>query len=298
MFDAILVPTDGSAIALRAAERAAEFAERFDAELHLLTVADPQAAAGVFSAGGVDREFVDRLEAQARDIVESVERTLEGLDAVETAVLTGYPPEQILDYADGHGIDLVVMGTRGRTGLGRYVLGSVTERVLRNADVPVLTVGGDAETAPADDYGEVLIPTDGSDPAAAAVDAGIAVAGAFDARLHAVNVVDLGDVGTFSTFRPPEDLIARLRSEGERATGMVADRAREAELDAVTAVEVGRPPSRLLAYARENDVDLIAMGTTGRSGIGQHLLGSTTERIIRRSEVPVLAVSATDGTTD
>jgi nucleotide-binding universal stress UspA family protein len=93
-----------------------------------------------------DRTKGDELQAKAEAYgTDLVERVADRFGDVQTRteVRSGNPHETILDYTDEHDIDLVVMGTHGRTGLDRYLLGSVTEKVVRTSDVPVLTVRGD-----------------------------------------------------------------------------------------------------------------------------------------------------------
>jgi nucleotide-binding universal stress UspA family protein len=170
----------------------------------------------------------------------------------------------------------------------------VTERVVRRAGAPVLTVRATEGTRPAGDYTDVLVPTDGSDPAAAGVEHGLAVAERVGARVHAVSVVDASRFGGSPDLAPAGEFRERLAGEAERATEAVAERATAVGLDAVTHVRRGSPARALLEYAEGHGVDLIAMGTRGRSGPGRYVLGSTTERTIRRSEVPVLAVNARD----
>ncbi|MFC7141608.1 universal stress protein [Halosimplex aquaticum] len=137
MYEDILVPTDGSAGAERAHDEAVDLAAEFGATVHSLYVVDVSAIGP--ESGAVDlaesfeqmgEDTTDAAVARARDA---------GVDAVGS-VTTGTPHRSILDYVDEEGIDLVVMGTHGRTGIERYLLGSVTEKVVRAADVPVLTV--------------------------------------------------------------------------------------------------------------------------------------------------------------
>lgn len=289
MYDTILVPTDGSDHAVRAAEHGRVLARAFDATVHVLAVVDVEGAAGPFGRGP-DEALVEELEADGEDAVESARSVLDGVDAVRTAVLRGTPSETILDYAEDNDVDLIAMGTHGRTGLDRYVSGSVTERVVRLADVPVVTVRAGGRLPDAEAYEEVLVPTDGSEAAAAAIDHGVAIAERFDGRVHAVNVINVADLAVNHTYGPPGELLEGLQSAGEAATERVADRARAAGLDAETRVVEGYPTGDLLSYAEDNDVDLVAMGTHGRSGLERVLLGSTTERMIRRAAVPVLAV--------
>ncbi|MFC6939013.1 universal stress protein [Salinirubellus sp. GCM10025818] len=291
MYDTVLIPSDGSEHAVRAAEHGVYLARAFDATVHLLNVVDVQAAAGPFNAGGVDKAFVERLESEGRTAIEAVEAVADEEDRVETTLVRGSPAEAILEYGSENGVDLIAMGTHGRTGLERYVAGSVTERVLRLAEVPVLTARATGGSRLEGEYTDVLVPTDGSDHAARAAGHGIAVAERVGARVHAVTAVDVERLDSVRDFASITGLRERLGEDGERWTAAVAARAEEAGLDAVTDVREGSPAKTLLAYADEHDVDLIAMGTRGRTGLDRYLLGSTTERTIRRSDVPVLAVN-------
>jgi len=290
MYDTILVPTDGSEHAVRAAEHGRYLADRFDATVHVLSVADVEGAAGVFDIG-VEEELVTRLEDQGQEAIDAVEAALDS-ERVTTALVRGEPSEAILDYAAEHDAGLIAMGTHGRTGLDRYVTGSVTERVVRRAEVPVLTVRATERSGIDGDYEEILVPTDGSEPAAAAVEPGLAIAEATGARVHVVHVVNVGSVALSPEYTTPGELLDRLEAAGRATTERIATQARERGLEAVTEVLEGMPARDLLAYADEQGVDLIAMGTAGRTGVGRYLLGSTTERIIRHAEMPVLAVNA------
>ena len=143
MYDSILVPTDGSSHADAAIEHALDLAERYDATLHALYVVDISYPYADFGTAGVNWDTVtDAQEGQGEQATATVrERGEERGIPVETEVRQStsiYGP--ILDYVDDNDIDLLVMGTHGRRGLDRYLLGSVTEKIVRLADVPVLTV--------------------------------------------------------------------------------------------------------------------------------------------------------------
>jgi nucleotide-binding universal stress UspA family protein len=137
VYDAILYPTDGSEGGRDAFERAVDLAQTYDASLHVLFVADTTRD----SVTVVGTEIVDALEQEGESVVESLadEARGSGVDA-EGEVVQGEPASAIVEYAELRDADLVVMPTHGRSGLDRYVLGSVTESVVRRADVPVLTV--------------------------------------------------------------------------------------------------------------------------------------------------------------
>jgi len=180
-------------------------------------------------------------------------------------------PDAILDYAEDHEIDLIAMGTHGRSGIRRYIAGSVAERVVRRLKVPVLTVRKTERSRVDDGYDDVLVPVDGSDHAIAAADHAIAIAQLLDARIHAVHVVDVGAASTTPRVTPPTTLVEQLRTAGEVAIDAVTTRANDAGVDVTTAVHEGFPARDLLAYADDHDVDLIAMGTAGRTGLDRFL---------------------------
>jgi nucleotide-binding universal stress UspA family protein len=138
MYSQILVPTDGSPASDAAIEHAIDLARQYDAALHALYVVDGAAYSTLEAGADV---VVDALESEGeeatRRVAEAAERAGVGC---ETTVASGTAYRAIRDYVDEHAVDMVVMGTHGRQGLDRYLLGSVTERVVRTADVPVLTV--------------------------------------------------------------------------------------------------------------------------------------------------------------
>lgn len=139
-YDAILVPTDGSDAVDSAIEHAFDLAEAFDSTVHALYVADTNRD----SVTLVGTDVVDALVEVGEEAVESIGKRGErrGVTIIDE-VMQGNPASTIVDYADGHGVDLIVMSSHGRRGLPRYLLGSVTERVARTTDVPVMIVSFD-----------------------------------------------------------------------------------------------------------------------------------------------------------
>jgi len=137
MYETILFPTDGSEGTEAALENALDIAASYDATVHALYVADTNQ----YSTAAVDDGTRDVLVEEGEEIVgEVIDRAeARGVD-VEDVVLQGDPYETILDYIEEYEIDMVVMGTHGRRGVERYLIGSLTEKVVRSADVPVLTV--------------------------------------------------------------------------------------------------------------------------------------------------------------
>jgi len=146
MYDRILVPTDGSDGVERAVRHAVDLAVRHGATVHALYVVNSASYAGMpmeSSWEGID----ELLRSDAEDAVSLVEAVGDDHDVpVETAIVDGSPSAEIVRYAEDADCDLVVMGTHGRGGIDRLLLGSVAEKVVRASSVPVLTVrvaGGD-----------------------------------------------------------------------------------------------------------------------------------------------------------
>ena len=280
MFERILVPTDRSDPARRALEQAADLATRYGATLTALHVVDTRELDG---GSGVD----ERTEAARTELDDALD-DLDVDPTPEGVVRAGIPSEEILDYADDAGMDLIVMGTHGRTGVRRYLLGSVAEKVVRLSDVPVLNVHPaevDAGTVP---YERILVPTDGSDGANVAVDCATDLATTYGAELHTVSVVDTGAMAPDVQF---DVIMDQLQNRAQAAVETVAETAREAGIeDTQTAMLEGRAYDAIKSYAEDERIDLIVMGTHGRSGLDRYLLGSVAEKLVRTASVPVLTV--------
>jgi nucleotide-binding universal stress UspA family protein len=286
VFDGLLVPTDGSEQSAAATTAAVALAVRFDATVHAVHVVDADELP--LSA---DEAMVGGLVAHGERLTRAVaDRAAEaGVDAVTAVVEDGrLPHHAVVDYAADHDIDLVVMGTHGRTGLDRFVLGSVAEWTLRRSPVPVVTLHAGARLDP--DLDTVVLPTDGSAHAEAAAGHAVRLAAATGATLHVVTVVDLGVVWEDEDAGQVADVLAR---SGGRAVGQAVDRAREAGVERVeSAVLRGTPYRAVVDYAADHDADLVVVGTRGRTGLDRYLLGSVAERVVRASDVPVFAVPA------
>jgi len=141
MYDTILVPVDGSAASDRAVDHASRLAGIHDAELHVLNVVEfAQARAAGGTVTGISDHTAETMADQGAAIVERAAERIPEEHAVETAVEEGTPSDRIQEHAVSTGVDLVVMGTHGRTGLERLALGSTAERVVRITQLPVLTV--------------------------------------------------------------------------------------------------------------------------------------------------------------
>ena len=285
MYEDILLPFDGSDGAAEALHHAAEIAHWADATIHVLFVADTTRN-GVTV---VETQVIDALVQEGEEIVEEAAKTLNTLGVdYDSDVVQGNPAPTIVEYAERYDHDLIVMPTHGRSGVSRYLIGSVTEKVVRLASVPVLTVRMQPDEQLAFPYENILIPTDGSAGAGHAAEHGLSLVASLDATVHALSVVDDTSIGL--------DVRSTISGqEGEQAaTDAVDDLVSEAETrgvpDTFRHVEHGSPIELILETIESNDIHAIVMGTTGRRGSDRILLGSVAEKTVRSAPVPVITV--------
>lgn len=292
MYNAILIPTDGSPAVQSAVARGIDLARTADAAVHSLCVIDTRPEPT--DIGTQERaSFRTSFEKRARESTAAItEKAVnQGLEA-HSEVLEGIPHRNILQYAEEHDIDLVVMGIRGRAGPDPSRLGSTTERVIMLADRPVMAVPDSTDDERlASGYGmynEVVIPTDGSDAAERASDHGLAISERYGADVHVLYVVD---TTTFGLEDAPRSIVGLLKEGGTTAIDEIAAEGRERNLPVTTSLLRGVPEDEISDYATGVEADLIVMGTRGRTGGPEQLLGSTTARMIRRTDIPILTVS-------
>jgi nucleotide-binding universal stress UspA family protein len=292
MYDHVLIPVDGSDEATAAARRGLALATDFDATAEAVHVVDQRARR---------LTRTDRESGRLREHGESVLAEIESLAAdigqpVTTELLEGKPSARIDEYARETDAGLIVLGRQGLTGLGKRLLGGVTEQLLHRTAVPVLVVSdGTRAEGNEFEYSRVLVTTDGSENANTAIRHGAAVADRYDALVHVLNVVDIQAAGgAFSAGGLNEAFVERLEADGRDAVAATADELETAAPDVSieTAVEQTDSLDGVAAGVREfvsdRDIDLVVMASHGRSNLKRQLLGSVTSQLIRTIEVPVL----------
>jgi len=140
MYDDVLLPTDGSDGTSAATVHAAELAETYDATVHVLSVADSRNRFESPTSGIAPEAWDEEQRKQAEAAIDAtVDALPDGVD-VKRVLREGVPHEVVVAYVDEADVDVVVMGTHGRTGLDHYLIGSVTEKVVRRSPAPVLSV--------------------------------------------------------------------------------------------------------------------------------------------------------------
>jgi nucleotide-binding universal stress UspA family protein len=230
---------------------------------------------------------------------DSIQDYLENLVAVwnrpnvriQRMIVEGDEAGVIVDVASAEDVDLIVMTTHGRTGLTRWVLGSVTERVLRDAPCPVMTMRSNAPVE------NVLITLDGSNLAEHALKPGLAVARALGADVHLLTVSETAHVGLVDIAEAEVAAVngVPVSADDEYAvlTRYMDQLCRGRDWDGVNVsyeVISGKAVEAILDYADANVCDLIVMATHGRSGLRRWLYGSVTSKVMRSANRAMLII--------
>ena len=296
--DKIVFPTDFSPSAESALETAALLARTFGAQLDLFNavVLDvPYLATVQEASAGRSRDLLlDEMAAQGRRALEEIARSLEPLSpAVTTSLERGESEaDTVLEHADSEKADLIVMSSHGRRGFRRFLMGSVTEEIVRRSSCPVLVVrrDPDVESPVSLDEG-VLAAIDFGPGSEQVTNAARSLADQLDRRLELLHVSPPpSPLPTVTAVGPQSQ--ADIRGTG---AGMSLDEARRRliALEAAaseTQVRAGDPAECILDRAEEGGCGFIVMGTAGREGISRFLLGSVCEKVMRRAPCPVLVM--------
>jgi nucleotide-binding universal stress UspA family protein len=301
MTNRILVPLDGSNLAERALPWARMLARGLSAELVLLrAVTLPAELKDTLGDADVAVEkALVALDADADRYLGQVAGQFEdnGL-RVHPVVYRGPAAEVIVDYAQRADIQLIVMATHGYTGHSRWRHGSVAERVLQTASVPVLMVcahTSDEKTlCSSKTCRTILVPLDGSPVAEQVLPAATSVARALDAELVLFRVAIAYAFGPFAGewYVPLEGTFETANQIAEVYLKRVANSLTQQGYKASTAVRSGPVADAIIDYAEESRIDLIAMCTHGRTGLGRWVLGNVAERVLRARCTPLMLVRA------
>jgi nucleotide-binding universal stress UspA family protein len=294
----ILYPTDFSECAGHALPHTLHLAETYGAEIHLLHAlvmheADPVTLSHRLpDVEDLYKVLEEHAETQMRSAVE--EHGGAGFSVKSVQVRAISAANAILDYAAENEVDLVVMGTHGRRGLRRLLLGSVTEEVVRLAPCPVLTVPERGDGASPGHVERIVVPVDFSEHAELALSYAMHLAEAYGAQLDVLHVVD--EV-VYPDFYPPivpsgGSITEELRDQALQKMKGLLSAFEGAEAKAAVHVRAGRAAPEIADFAEDQAADLLVIASHGLTGISHVLLGSVTEMLIRRAPCPVLTVKA------
>lgn len=295
----VLYPTDFSSCAEVAMPYALQLARRHGAVLHVLYVAptfgvDP--IRGAFDAQVNDQAFYAHVREEADTHMTALLAPLESETvSIRQVHRRGMAPGPVLlDYAAAEAIDVIVMGTHGRRGARRMLLGSVAEEVLRRAACPVLTVPAKPDGPAEATIRRLLVPIDFSSFSHEALLYAHELATLYDAALDLVYVLDSSTHPELYAVALVEHgrLLARLEADARTRLEQLCKPLEAPPGGVDFHVRVGYTPKEIIDFAAERDVDLMVMASHGRTGLERFLLGSITEHVLRGATCPIFVIKS------
>jgi nucleotide-binding universal stress UspA family protein len=297
MFNKILVPLDGSELAERALNPALSIAEMMGSAVTLLCVPEFEKIVlgepAVYGRDPAENSYNNLSHRQADEYLGHIcrSRRLPGVEIQPEIIDSEDVAGAIVDTAAAKNIDLIVMSTHGYSGLTRWVLGSVTERVVRHAPCPVLVVRN------GEPIQRILVPLDGSELAEQALAPALALGKALNGQLFLLRVETWTEVDPATAHQLDqvekglgERLYASFEDEAEAYLYDVVQKLSEKELVIRKAVTTGQPASEIIQFAEDRQIDLIVMATHGRTGLSRWMYGSVTEKTLRGGQRNLLIV--------
>lgn len=286
--DKILLPTDGSQFSEGAVREAIKLAKKCSSSLMVLSVLDANPEFEVLAP-----QIVERIEKETRENLEAVHTRArkEGVDCKTVVRKGGETYKEIVEEASLNKSSMIVMGRRGRTGLTRLMMGSVTARVIGHAPCNVLVVPQAAKL----EFNSIVVATDGSKYSDAAASEAIGLAKRNGSVLTVVSVVpsEMATPTDINFTVNQRELIAEKEMQAaEKNAKMVKEAAQKEGVNVRAFVMSGKPAEAIVQAAQEKKADLIVLGIHGRTGVEKLLMGSVAERVIVLSPFAVLAVKA------
>jgi len=295
MHDKILVTLDGSELAEAALPYAEELAGKLPCEIRLLYV-------GESPEDRYQQMRQPYIEEVLKTTKQNAERYLEkrGVSQItaKSEIIFGHPAEKIVEYAEKEDIGLIVMATHGRSGIRRWAIGSVVDKVVRATTRPVLLIRAEPSRPEVHDDGllkRILIPLDGSKESEMVLEyiAGIISKLEAEAVLlhvlsptHYIPAAELGSAKVYYT----DVEIEQIKASAADYLGKVASGLKGKGITAKSEVAVGATAESIINLANEMKVGAVAMSTHGRSGIGRLVLGSVADKVLQQGNSPLLLV--------
>jgi len=263
----LMVATDGSDYSESAIREAINLAKVCSSSLIAVSVVKTN-----IEFDSVLPQFVEKKEEEAIKHLESVKAQAkkEGVDCTTVVTLSEEPYQDIVDHASKNNVDMIIMGTHGKTGMKRLMMGSVTAKVIGYAPCNILVLPLNAKV----ECKNVLIATDGSKYSEAAASEALGIAKRSGSSLIVISVAS-SDTEITSAKDNVNKVSEAAEKEGVKTTSVVTK---------------GKPYEAIIETAKQKKADLIVVGSHGRTGLDRLLMGSVTERVIGHSESAVLVV--------
>ena len=289
----ILFPTDFSRCAAQALPYALYFAEKYNATLHMLHgivlhSSDPDTPDNeIYNIEEVFKKLKANADVQMTTNIR--DHDIEDLDIVQVQERAISSTELILEYSDEHAVDMIIMGTHGRRGIGHAFLGSVAEEVVRSASCPVLTIREQKRPKPLERLDRILVPFDYSKHAIAALEYAKEIAALYHARLELLYVFEEIIYPRF--YDSGDELNNYIKENGRKTLESIYEETKGPDVDHSIHILGSRHVAyEILNFANNSDIDLVVIATHGMSGLQHFLLGSVAEKVVRRSPCPVFTV--------
>ncbi len=284
----ILLSSDGSEYSEGAVREAISLAKTCSSKLTVISVIETNPEFDTLAP-----QLTEKMEKTARENLAAVQARArkEGIDCFNIVRAGEDSYKSIVDEAVKNNSDMIIMGRRGRTGLKRLMMGSVTARVIGHAPCNVLVVPKDARL----NFKNIVVATDGSKYSAAAASHAIGLAKRNGADLTVVSVVPselLTPMDLDLTMTQRENIAEQEMKEAEKSAKAVKEAAQKEGVSVKAFVLSGKPSEAIIQTAKERNAGLIVVGSHGRTGVERLLMGSVAERVIVLSECPVLIVKA------
>src|SRR5699024_6046104 len=283
----ILVPIDFSGpatAALHSAERMAKLFGGTITPLHsYLPLSEIDSGPYMFGMGTTSMEDYDKIEATLNErLQEFAEENVDHAHLTKPLIAIGNPAQSIVEEASA--FDMIVMSTHGRTGFSRFFLGSVAEKVLRMAHIPVLIVNKEREITNLD---HIVLTTDFSAHSKKAFPYAKEIARKAGSHLELINIFAYDP----EHDNDPDKAKIELREQRLKVLAKEAFHDLDDQVSTTVLVSTDTPHEAILNYNLNNPQDLIVMSTVGRTGIDYLMMGSTTANVVRHVKSPVLSIN-------
>ncbi|MGE5302825.1 MAG: universal stress protein [Alphaproteobacteria bacterium] len=295
MYKRLLIPLDGSKNAENVLPYARLLAAKLNLPAELLSVVETPVSAAAERALYFDA-IIERAVDVSREYLNRIAKSLDGI-SVTIAIEKGNPEEIILERAEADENTLIAMATHGRSGIARWLLGSIAEKVVRQAKNPLFLVRAKEEAKKTQGQAAlnpIVVPLDGSEVAEAILPHVIELAKSIKLKVVLLQAFTLKQIiSTYKDYIPDFDALERSSKSGASRYLQEKERQlKEAGLDVSVVAAEGDAAETIIELAKGSPDSLIAMCTHGHSGIRRWMLGSTTEKVVRHADNPLLIVRA------
>lgn len=302
MYEKILLPLDGSDLGQQAIPYAEKLAGRLGSQIKLVHVMGPH-----------ENKYSNMHKLYLQKIAEAIEKGTEqyaekpGRDKIdiESIILAGDPAQEIVDYANKENIDLIVMSTHGRTGITRWALGSVADRVLRATRKPLALIRARnirPNTLPQNIINRILVTLDGSEQSEVVLPYVEELASRIKAEVVLLHVLEpnyyVYTVGGYNWDAYSEKQRKSMKAFYTDYLRGIADQFQKKEITAKYQVIFGIVAEVIIDFPEKIHADFVAMSTHGRSGVSRWVLGSVAERVLRAGNTSLFLVRESDAKTE